>query len=153
MRKSADVVVIGGGSIGCSVAYNLAKKGFKNIVLLEKRYKAEKQLAVIENSAAYTPQDLYWALINFKTENILYMMALAKDEAIRKAISNFYTHQRNIKPTIKGRDLLKLGIKPGPVFTRIFNQVLNTKLDGQLKTKKDEINFAAAWARENKLID
>jgi sarcosine oxidase subunit beta len=38
MRKSADVVVIGGGSIGCSVAYNLAKKGFKNIVLLEKRY-------------------------------------------------------------------------------------------------------------------
>ena len=122
-------------------------------ILLEKRYKAEKQLAVIENSAAYTPQDLYWALINFKTENILYMMALAKDEAIRKAISNFYTHQRNIKPTIKGRDLLKLGIKPGPVFTRIFNQVLNTKLDGQLKTKKDEINFAAAWARENKLID
>ncbi len=38
MRKSADIVVIGGGSIGCSVAYNLAKKGFKNIVLLEKRY-------------------------------------------------------------------------------------------------------------------
>ncbi|SHJ55702.1 sarcosine oxidase subunit beta [Dethiosulfatibacter aminovorans DSM 17477] len=38
MRKSADVVVIGGGSIGCSVAYYLAKKGFKNIVLLEKRY-------------------------------------------------------------------------------------------------------------------
>lgn len=38
MRKSADVVVIGGGAIGCSVAYNLAKKGVKNIVLLEKRY-------------------------------------------------------------------------------------------------------------------
>ncbi|MDF2519569.1 MAG: FAD-dependent oxidoreductase [Clostridia bacterium] len=38
MRKTADVVVIGGGSIGCSVAYNLAKKGFKNIVLLEEKY-------------------------------------------------------------------------------------------------------------------
>ena len=38
MRKSADVVIIGGGAIGCSVAYNLAKKGIKNIVLLEKRY-------------------------------------------------------------------------------------------------------------------
>ncbi len=38
MRKSADVVVIGGGSIGCSVAYNLAIKGFENVVLLEKRY-------------------------------------------------------------------------------------------------------------------
>lgn len=38
MRKTADVVVIGGGSIGCSVAYNLAKKGFKNIVLVEQKY-------------------------------------------------------------------------------------------------------------------
>ncbi len=40
MRKSSEVVIIGGGSIGCSVAYNLAKKGVKNIVLLEKRYLA-----------------------------------------------------------------------------------------------------------------
>lgn len=38
MRKTADVVVIGGGSIGCSVAYQLAKKGFKNIVLVEQKY-------------------------------------------------------------------------------------------------------------------
>lgn len=38
MRKNADVVVIGGGTIGCAVAYNLAKKGFKNVVLLEKGY-------------------------------------------------------------------------------------------------------------------
>jgi len=38
MRRNADVVVIGGGAIGCSVAYNLAKKGIKNVVLIEKRY-------------------------------------------------------------------------------------------------------------------
>lgn len=36
MRKTADVVIIGGGSVGCSTAYYLAKKGIKNIVLLEK---------------------------------------------------------------------------------------------------------------------
>ncbi len=38
MRNSADVVIIGGGISGCSVAYNLAKKGVKNIVVLEKRF-------------------------------------------------------------------------------------------------------------------
>lgn len=38
MYKHADVVVIGGGAIGCSVAYYLAKQGYKNIVLLEQRY-------------------------------------------------------------------------------------------------------------------
>lgn len=38
MKSSADVVIIGGGISGCSTAYNLAKKGVKNIVVLEKNY-------------------------------------------------------------------------------------------------------------------
>lgn len=38
MIKTADVVIIGGGISGCSIAYNLAKKGVKNIVVIEKRY-------------------------------------------------------------------------------------------------------------------
>ncbi|MBU1343827.1 MAG: CBS domain-containing protein [Proteobacteria bacterium] len=122
-------------------------------ILLEKRYKAEKQLYVIENSSSYTRQDLYWALINFKAEFILYIMALTTDEEIRKAISTFYTHQRSIKPYLKGRDLLKIGIQPGPVYSTLLNQVLNAKLDGQLKTKKKEIIFATEYAKKNKLID
>ena len=38
MVETAEIVIIGGGAIGCSVAYNLARAGFKDIVLLEKRY-------------------------------------------------------------------------------------------------------------------
>jgi len=36
LPKKAKVVVIGGGVIGCSIAYHLAKKGWKDIVLLER---------------------------------------------------------------------------------------------------------------------
>jgi sarcosine oxidase subunit beta len=36
MIKKADIVIIGGGVVGCSIAYNLAKLGAKNIILLEK---------------------------------------------------------------------------------------------------------------------
>ncbi|HCP07187.1 MAG: FAD dependent oxidoreductase [Synergistales bacterium 58_81] len=35
-RRTADVVVIGAGVQGCSIAYNLAKMGVKDIVVLEK---------------------------------------------------------------------------------------------------------------------
>ena len=35
-KYTADIVIIGGGVIGCSTAYNLANQGAKNIVLLEK---------------------------------------------------------------------------------------------------------------------
>jgi len=38
MKNSAEVVIIGAGISGCSIAYNLAKKGVKNIVVLEKNY-------------------------------------------------------------------------------------------------------------------
>ncbi len=38
MKRIADIVVIGGGINGCSIAYHLAKRGIKRIVLLERRY-------------------------------------------------------------------------------------------------------------------
>ncbi|HIM38034.1 MAG TPA: FAD-binding oxidoreductase, partial [Dehalococcoidia bacterium] len=36
MTISADAVVIGGGVMGCSILYNLAVRGVKNAVLLER---------------------------------------------------------------------------------------------------------------------
>jgi sarcosine oxidase subunit beta len=38
VHETADAVVIGGGSVGCSVAYNLARGGVKKVVILEKGY-------------------------------------------------------------------------------------------------------------------
>ena len=36
MEKTADIVIIGGGIIGVSIAYYLGKMGAKNVVLFEK---------------------------------------------------------------------------------------------------------------------
>jgi len=36
MRMKADAIIIGGGVIGCSIAYNLAKRGEK-VVLAGKK--------------------------------------------------------------------------------------------------------------------
>ena len=38
MNKTASVVIIGGGISGCAIAYTLAKKGVKDIVVIERDY-------------------------------------------------------------------------------------------------------------------
>lgn len=38
MNKHADVVIIGGGISGCAIAYNLAKMGMKDVIVIEKSY-------------------------------------------------------------------------------------------------------------------
>ena len=40
----AQVVIIGGGIVGCSVAYHLCKLGWKDVVLLERKTIASHRL-------------------------------------------------------------------------------------------------------------
>ena len=95
---------------------------------------------------------MYWGLINFRTESLLYMVALTRDDAVRKAISNFYTRHRYVGPGIRGRDLKAVGIPPGPVYSEILNRIIDQKLDGRLESRQEEIEFARGYALENKLI-
>ena len=36
-KRSASVIIIGGGIVACATAYNLAKRGMKDVLVLEKK--------------------------------------------------------------------------------------------------------------------
>src|SRR6266511_3853343 len=40
MAQTADVVIIGGGVIGCSIAYHLGQRGVRNVTVIEKHFLA-----------------------------------------------------------------------------------------------------------------
>jgi glycine/D-amino acid oxidase-like deaminating enzyme len=40
MARTADIVIIGGGVTGCSIAYHLARRGVRNLVVVEKNFLA-----------------------------------------------------------------------------------------------------------------
>ena len=42
----------------------------------------------------------------------------------------------------------KLGVKPGPDFSRILRKTLYAKIDGLLKTKTDELLYAERLAKK-----
>ena len=68
-------------------------------------------------------------------------MAFLQDNEKKKAISHFLLELRTVKPLIKGADLKALGVPPGPLYSKIFAEVLNEKLLKKLPAKNDEIDF------------
>jgi tRNA nucleotidyltransferase (CCA-adding enzyme) len=59
----------------------------------------------------------------------------------KKAVSLFVTHLRHYKTHIQGADLKKMGYKTGPIFKTILNHLLEAKLDGEVESREDEIEF------------
>ena len=106
------------------------------------RFRAKKCLHNLEYRLPVKDSTLYRRLSGFKTELVLYMMATTRHERVKKAISHYFTNLRNVSPAIRGRDLKELGLKPGPIYSKLLESVLMAKLDGRLKTKEDELQYA-----------
>jgi tRNA nucleotidyltransferase (CCA-adding enzyme) len=75
------------------------------------------------------------------TEVILYLMARAKHPDIKRYISLYFTQLKNVRLQVNGQDLLELGYRPGPRFKEIFDLLLERKLAGDLRNKKEEIAY------------
>ena len=106
------------------------------------RFEADRCGSWLERNQMVSDRVLYRKLSGFRTELILYLMAAARKQAVKKSISHFFTDLRRTGILIKGRDLKKMKLMPGPVYRQVLSAVLDAKLDGKLKTKEDEIAFA-----------
>lgn len=87
------------------------------------------------------PSEIYWLLHDISHEGLLYLLGISRKKGAKKAVSLYVTQLRHVAPEMNGADLMKLGYKSGPIFRTILDSVLEAKLDGLLKTKKDEIEF------------
>ena len=111
----------------------------------KERFAASQCLTELEQKKEIANSELYDKLSGFKTELILYMMAAAKYERVKKSISLYFTQLRPVKVSITGQDLKSMGLKPGPLYREILDAVLHAKLNGQLKSKNDEIKFVNTY--------
>lgn len=118
-------------------------------LLSQHRLKAQACLSQMEMQLPKSASALYHQLCDFPTELILYMMAATRKRAIKKAISNYYNKLRNIKPQLCGKDLIHLGLSPGPHFGTILAAILDAKLNGGIETRQDEVQFVRQWAQKN----
>jgi len=87
------------------------------------------------------PVELYKVLSNLRLETVLFAMALSKERQTKKEISRYLTELRNVKTILKGHDLKRMGIQPGPIYSEILRELLNEKLRGKVKSLEDEERF------------
>ena len=111
-------------------------------IICKERFRADKCLLALERTGSVEDSFLYKQIYGFKTELILYMMAVTKQKRIKKSISRYFTKLRYVTASITGKQLIKMGLKPGPIYREILEAVLYAKLDGKLKTANDELIFA-----------
>jgi tRNA nucleotidyltransferase (CCA-adding enzyme) len=72
-------------------------------------------------------------------EIILLLKSKYKNLNFQKNIKKFLRDYDGAHLYITGDDLHRLGIAPGPDYRRILNKVLEAKLNGKVKTKKEEL--------------
>ncbi len=84
---------------------------------------------------------VYRWLIDASLESILALMARIERADLRKAIGDFLTTKRQVRPFLRGDDLRALGIQPGPIYRDILNSLLYARLDGNVQSRDDELRF------------
>jgi tRNA nucleotidyltransferase (CCA-adding enzyme) len=99
---------------------------------------ASKELSRIRDKDNYS---VYRILSPLCPEILLCAMAKTRNERVKKFISTFFTKLRGTEVHLKGKDLIHMGFKPGPLFKKIFEDILAAKLQGEVLTKEDEIEF------------
>jgi len=111
------------------------------IRLLSCKKSYRKVIKLISSTKRTPPSRLYSALEKLSFEEILFIRAKVKGKLPLSRITDFFVRYNGIKTKIGGEDLKKLGMKPSPLYTKILTEVLHKKVDGELKTKKDELEY------------
>jgi tRNA nucleotidyltransferase (CCA-adding enzyme) len=93
------------------------------------------------NKRSLKPSRIYRILEPLSYEVILLIKAKYRNENLRRHIEDFLAMYNGVCIFTKGKDLQALGLVPGPDYQKIFHKVLNARIDGQIKTRDEEIGF------------
>lgn len=86
-------------------------------------------------------------------ENIVYLLLLVREEKAWNNLVHYLDLKERVKVEIDGNDLKKLGLKAGPVFRVILEELYRLRLDEIINSRDEELLQVKKWMEENKLHD
>jgi tRNA nucleotidyltransferase (CCA-adding enzyme) len=119
--------------------------------LFEMRKRVDAVLEIMQRRVIRGPEvkrsEIYFWLEGLPVEVLLYLMAKAKVDGVRKFVSLYFTQLQGIRCAINGEDLKVLGVPPGPRFKKILDRVFRARLDNEALTRDDELRIAKKEAK------
>ena len=85
--------------------------------------------------------EVYAVLDPVSTEGKLFMMATTTQMATQRYISLYFTQLKDMKPILKGVDLVNMGFQPSPLIKKKLDDLLKARLDEQVITRQDELDY------------
>jgi len=117
----------------------LTKKQIQKIIQIKMVKPAVRRLGGEDD---IKPSFVYRILKDLSPEALIYLHASMKSEIARKRLKEYVERYRAKKTIITGKDIKTLGIREGPIYTKILEEVLNARIDGKVETYEDEIELA-----------
>ncbi len=116
------------------------RKGEEKRILSYKKsgFKIIQQL----NRDKVRPSKIYALLEPLSYEVTLLLKAKTKNRFAKSHIYDFFKKYNGMRILISGKDLANLRISPGPDYEKVFSSVLKSRLNGRVRTKKEELALA-----------
>ncbi len=103
---------------------------------------APKILKALSSSTKIRNSKLYHMLKELPHESLIYVFAKSSQKSVRQRIIYYLANLKDLRLTISGKDLRQAGFKPSPNYQKVLIHVLNAKLDGLIRSKEEELDFA-----------
>ncbi|MFN2355228.1 MAG: CBS domain-containing protein [Desulfopila sp.] len=111
--------------------------------LLDQKEYSDKIGELLLHRRAMKNSEIFWLFDELSNESLLYLMAVARKNHVKRYISTYVTTLRQISPITTGKKLQQLGYAPGPIFKTILNDLLSARLDNEVTTEEEELDFIA----------
>ncbi len=117
--------------------------------------KTDQLVQVLEGAKDLRPAQVYRLLAGLPDDAIV--LLVAKGLAMRKAggvhrltrrLLRYLKHDRGATTILRGEDLKRLGLKPGPQFKAILGRLLDARMNGHVRTESDERAFVHRVAHQ-----
>jgi tRNA nucleotidyltransferase (CCA-adding enzyme) len=148
----------------CCLIRNLKKNQiqniFKKIIFKQKSLdkinycysKLDQIIKMITQKNKISPSIIYLKLKGLPNEVLFLAIAESDTNIAKERISNYFKKYKKESLYISGKELKKLQVKPGPIYSHILNKLLCAQLDGEVKNKRDEIRFVKNILKERNKI-